>query len=127
MRFKARICKPFKAPGESIPSQAGRYDLLEGPARQATIEHRLAESILWNRFLGTSNVYKFGLSYAKETVSYRGLSCCALNVHIFSAIVDSLEGNIGSRRSCVSTLPNKMVARSQKAVSAASNSRNLIV
>jgi hypothetical protein len=29
-----------------------------------TTLHRLAESIPWNRFLGSLNVYKFGLCYS---------------------------------------------------------------
>jgi hypothetical protein len=56
---RARICKPFKEPG--IDSQPG------GPVRQPYLLyrlarlHRLAEMIPLNRFLGSLNVYKYGL------------------------------------------------------------------
>ncbi len=57
---RARICKPFKEPG--IDSQPG------GPVRQLPYLlyrlarlHRLAELIPRNRFLGSLNVYKYGL------------------------------------------------------------------
>ena len=56
---RARICKPFKEPG--IDSQPG------GPVQQPYLLyrlarlHRLAESIHQNRFLGSLNVYKYGL------------------------------------------------------------------
>ncbi len=58
---RARICKPFKEPG--IDSQPG------GPVRQRQPYllyrlarlHRLAELIPRNRFLGSLNVYKYGL------------------------------------------------------------------
>jgi hypothetical protein len=42
-----------------------------GPARQPYLTywparlHKLAESIPWNRFLGSLNLYKFGLRYLK--------------------------------------------------------------
>jgi hypothetical protein len=55
--------KTFKGVQESIPSlAAGKTTLFDVPARQNT---RLAESIFWNRFLGSLNVYKFGLSSQK--------------------------------------------------------------
>jgi hypothetical protein len=44
LRNWARICKRLRSPG----IDTGRL-------------HRLAESIPWNRFLGSLNVYKFGL------------------------------------------------------------------
>jgi hypothetical protein len=59
LRARARICKPFMSPG--INSQSG------GPVRQAYLTYRparllrMAESIPWNRFLGSLNVYKYGL------------------------------------------------------------------
>jgi hypothetical protein len=56
---RAHICKPFKEPG--IDSQPGR--LVRQPYllyRLARL-HRLAESIHRNRFLGSLNVYKYGL------------------------------------------------------------------
>jgi hypothetical protein len=44
---------------ESIPSLAGRY---EGPPGYIGWQNRfLAESIPWNRFQGSLNVYKYGL------------------------------------------------------------------
>jgi hypothetical protein len=57
--LRARICKPFKEP--RIDSQPG------GPVRQPYLFyrparlHRLAESILRSRLLGSLNVYKYGL------------------------------------------------------------------
>jgi len=49
----------LRSPGiDSQPGGPGKQPYLTyRPARQ----HRLAESILWNRFLGYLNVYKFGL------------------------------------------------------------------
>jgi hypothetical protein len=58
--YRAGICKCLRSPG--IDSQHG------GPVRQPYLTHRparlhrLAESIPQNRFLGSLNVYKFGLS-----------------------------------------------------------------
>jgi hypothetical protein len=51
---RARICRPFKEPRNRFPAwRTGTYRL----ARL----HRLAESIPRNRFLGSINVYKYGL------------------------------------------------------------------
>ncbi len=56
---RARICNPFRSPG--IYSQSG------GPVRKPYSSyrparlHRPAESISWNRFLCSINVYKYGL------------------------------------------------------------------
>ncbi len=61
--YRARICKPF-SPGISIPSPGG-------PVRQPNLTywpaslHMLVESIPWNRFLGSLNAYKFGLSICR--------------------------------------------------------------
>jgi hypothetical protein len=71
----ARICKPFKVPG--IDSQPG------GPVRQLYLLyrlaglHRLVESIPWNRFLGSSNVYKYGirLHWLAELVPWNRFPC----------------------------------------------------
>jgi hypothetical protein len=83
------VLKLYKSPGidskESIPPRYGAcraepvfVDLLRspgidfqhsGPARQPYLSyrparlHRLAKSIPWNRFLGSINVYKYGLWY----------------------------------------------------------------
>jgi hypothetical protein len=46
---RARICKRLRRPGIDSASLAGRYDKYD-------------KSIPWNGFLGSSNVYKFGLS-----------------------------------------------------------------
>jgi hypothetical protein len=43
-----------------IPSLAGRFDNLYLTYRPTRI-HRLEKSIPWNRFLGSLNVYKYGL------------------------------------------------------------------
>ncbi len=54
-----RICKPFKEPrNRFLAWRAGTTTLFTyGPTRL----QRLAESILWNRFLGSLIVYKYGL------------------------------------------------------------------
>ncbi len=60
--FWARICKPFKEPCNVIDSQPG------GPVRQPNLSYRparlylLVESIPRYRFLGSLNVYKYGLN-----------------------------------------------------------------
>ncbi len=56
---RARICKCLRSPG--IDSNESIL-----PAHILTARlHRLAESIPWNPFLGSLNVYKFGLSFQK--------------------------------------------------------------
>jgi hypothetical protein len=57
---RARICNTFKEPRNRFPAwRAGTTTLFDvRPARL----HRLAESIPWNQFLGSLNVYTFGLS-----------------------------------------------------------------
>jgi hypothetical protein len=56
---RARICKPFKEPGiDSQPGQSVRQPYLL--YRLARV-HKLAESIPRNRFLGSINIYKYGL------------------------------------------------------------------
>jgi hypothetical protein len=61
MIIRARICEPFWSRGIDSQPLTGRHDnpILRKyrPARL----HRLAESIPWNRFLGSFNVCKFGL------------------------------------------------------------------
>ncbi len=62
----ARVCifKPFKDPRNRFP--AWRVDtttLFVVPVHQSAGLHRLAESISRNRFLGSINVYKYGLGY----------------------------------------------------------------
>jgi hypothetical protein len=55
---RARICRPFKEPKNPFPTwRVGTTTLFDVPARQVTV-HRLAESIPWNRFLGSLNVYQ---------------------------------------------------------------------
>jgi hypothetical protein len=59
---RARICKSFQKPRNRFPAWRAdiAYDtLFIVPARQAT--YRLAESIPRNRFLGSLNIYKYGL------------------------------------------------------------------
>ncbi len=53
------FCNPFKEPRNWFPALAGwgTTTLFYRPVRL----HWLAESIPWNRFLGSWNVYKFGL------------------------------------------------------------------
>ncbi len=55
----------LRSPGiDSQPDGSGKQPYLTyRPARL----HRLAESIPWNRFLGSLNVYKFGLKSGKNT------------------------------------------------------------
>jgi hypothetical protein len=55
---RARICKPLKDP-ESIPSMPGRHG--NPLCRTGPPGYRLAASIPRNRFLGSLNVYKYGL------------------------------------------------------------------
>jgi hypothetical protein len=59
---RARICKPFKEPRNRFPIwRAGTITYMTyRPARK----HRLAESIPWNRFLGSIIVYKYGFCSA---------------------------------------------------------------
>jgi hypothetical protein len=55
---RARICKPFKEPRNRFPAwRADTTTLFDVLAHQ----DRLAESIPWNRFRGSLNVYKFGI------------------------------------------------------------------
>ncbi len=56
-----RICRPFKEPKNRFPAcLAGTTTLYVVPARQAIM---LAESIPRNQFLGSINVYKYGLCW----------------------------------------------------------------
>jgi hypothetical protein len=69
---RAHMCKNLRGAQESIPSLAGRDDnpiWHTGPPSYV----RLAEQIPWNRFLGSLNVYKFGLWVATQdfSVSYQ--------------------------------------------------------
>ncbi len=51
--------KPFKEPRNRFPAwQTGMTTLLVIPSARL---HRLEASIPWNRFLGSINVYKYGL------------------------------------------------------------------
>ncbi len=64
----------MKEPEESIPPayvawRAGTTYIIELSYRTARL-HRLAESIPWNRFLGFSNVLKFGLWMIDPFKSY---------------------------------------------------------
>jgi hypothetical protein len=52
---RARICKPFKEPRNLFPACRA------GTTTQFDCQARLAESISWNRFMGSLNVYKFGI------------------------------------------------------------------
>jgi hypothetical protein len=57
-----RIWKPFEEPRNRFPAwRAGTKILFDVPVRQAA--YRVAESSHWNRFLGSLNVYKFGLGH----------------------------------------------------------------
>jgi hypothetical protein len=59
MLGRARICKRFRSPG--MPDfVAWSASMSKRVVVQAARLHRLAESIPWNRFLGSLNVYKFG-------------------------------------------------------------------
>jgi hypothetical protein len=67
--FRARICKPFKEPRNRFSAwRAGTTTLFVVPACQAT--YRIAESIPWNRFLGSINVYKYGLCTASFAAAW---------------------------------------------------------
>jgi hypothetical protein len=57
---RARICKPFKEPRNRFPSWRPGTTTPFDVYRAARL-HRLEESISWNRFLGSVNVYKYGL------------------------------------------------------------------
>jgi hypothetical protein len=51
--------KPFKAPRNRFPAwRAGTTTIFVVPPTKL---HRLAKSMPWNRFLGSLNVYKYGL------------------------------------------------------------------
>ncbi len=52
---------------ESIPSLAGHYDNpIDVPAREA-----ISTVDWWNRFLGSLNVYKYGLSSSETLIGYK--------------------------------------------------------
>ncbi len=56
----ARICKPFKEPRNRFPAwRVGTTALFVVPVCARL--HRLVESTPWIRFLGSLNVYKYGL------------------------------------------------------------------
>ncbi len=73
--LRARICRPVKEPRNRFPAcRAGKTTLLSyRPARL----HRLAESIPRNRFLGSRNVYKYGLCFCYVVIAP---SSCALAI-----------------------------------------------
>ncbi len=58
-RTRIRICKPFKEPRSRYPASGSVRQpyLTYRPGRL----HRLAESSPWNRFLGSLNVWNYGL------------------------------------------------------------------
>jgi len=69
---RARICKPFKEPrNQFLAWRASTATLFDVPALKDT--YRLAEFIPWNRFLGSLNVYKFGLRLHWLSESILGL------------------------------------------------------
>ncbi len=73
--IRARICKPFKEPRIRFPGWvADTTTLFNVPGRQATWAGGIdsLESIPWNRFLDSLNVYKFGLTLFL-TVQYSSL------------------------------------------------------
>ncbi len=56
---RARTCRPFKKPRNRFPAyRVGTTTLFVVPARKG---NWLAESIPWNRFLDSINVFKYGL------------------------------------------------------------------
>ncbi len=58
-RAGARICRPFKEPRNRFPAlRAGTTTYL---LYRPTKLNRLAESIFWNQFPGSLNVYKYVL------------------------------------------------------------------
>ncbi len=85
----ARICKPFRGPG--IDSQA------VGPVRSPYLTYRPArlnrptDSILWNRFLGSLNVYKFGLWKDTDLRSISFLSCMSWRLMFLFLSLSSTE------------------------------------
>jgi hypothetical protein len=56
---RARICKPYRFPAW----RAGTITLIDVPAARL---NKLAESIPWNRFLGSLNVYKYRLRLSPD-------------------------------------------------------------
>jgi hypothetical protein len=65
-KSRARICKSLRSPG--IDSQPGRPVRQPYLAYQHVRINRLAESIPWNRILGSLNVYKIGISFDHPAV-----------------------------------------------------------
>ncbi len=74
--IRVRICKHSRSPGidsKEVPPayvawRAGTIKMVVGPAARL---HRLAESLLWNRFLGSLKVLKYRLwsNFATETLA----------------------------------------------------------
>jgi hypothetical protein len=74
--YRVRICRPFKEPRNRFPAlRGGPYDnpiLRTCPPCRL---HRLANTIPWNRFLGSLSIYKFGLSTVYCTWARRTHTC----------------------------------------------------
>ncbi len=101
---RALICKPFKEPRNRFSAwRAGTRQtyLMYRPARL----HRLAQSIPWNRFLGTLNVEKYGLWLVTHTFST-----------VSSGTYFNDQGHIGQGRiimSAILTSPEKSLVQKQ--------------
>ncbi len=83
----ARFCKPpFKVPRNRYPAwRTGTTTLFVIPARQVTL-HRLAESIPWNRFLGSLKVY--GLCFRRGFV----IECYyVIKTPLLRGVIDTTE------------------------------------
>ncbi len=69
LQYRARICNPIKEPRNRFSAwRDGTTSLFVVPARQAT---EAAESIPRNRFLGSINVCKYGLSHLSNHASHQ--------------------------------------------------------
>ncbi len=89
-RSWARIWKPFKEPRNRFPAcWAGTTTLLfDVPGPQDYIGW-LAESIPWNRFLGSLNVYKFRLCILYISVLCRWTSVCHPTMTLTQSVIFS--------------------------------------
>ncbi len=96
---RARICRLLQEPRNRFPAcRAGTTTLFVVPARQAT--SRLAKSMPRNRFLGSINVYIYGLS--SEAAGFLSVRFCfCINEKSFSLIFKNIiKQNITLRAGC---------------------------
>ncbi len=91
----------FKEPRNRFPAwRAGTTSLFDLPARQTI--NRLSESIPWNRFLGSLNVYKFGLGSVLERED--GGTLASAHVSLRSNIIKKYcKSDIGANTKCTNS------------------------